>query len=88
MKKIEVEFYEVYESYDRDSSTLARFTNLGDAKRLAATSHYYGCHSTPTTKTYMIFESYEEYEDFKKDEPRRKALAKLTPKERELLGLE
>ena len=88
MKKFEVEYYEVYESYDRDSTVIARFTNLSDAKRLTETSNYYGCHGTPTTKSFTVFESYQEYEDYKKDEPRRKALAKLTAKERQLLGLE
>jgi hypothetical protein len=88
MKKFEVEYYEVYESYDRDSTLIARFTNLADAQKLKSTSNYYNCSSTPTEKSFSVFESYQEYEDFKKDEPRRKALAKLTSKERQLLGLE
>ena len=88
MKTITVSYYEVYESYDRDTHVIAKFANFADAKKLADTSPYYGVHNTPVEKSFTIFESYSEFEDWKKDEPRRKALSKLTAADRKILGLE
>ena len=88
MKSLSVEFYEVYESYDRDYNVIARFTNYADAMRLADTSVYYGCSELPKKSEINVYESYDEYLAWKADSVRRNALAKLTAAERIALGLD
>lgn len=85
MISIDCEVYAVCESYDRDFKVIAHFTNKDDADKLQKTSAYYTVHARQLTQT--IFESYDEYETWKNDGARRKALAKLTHAERKLLGL-
>lgn len=88
MKHIEVEYYEVYESYDKSYQPIARFTNFPDALRLKQTSSYYGLDFKPKNISISLYESYEEYEEAKSvSVQRKKALEKLTYEEKKLLGL-
>jgi hypothetical protein len=88
MKHVEIEYYEVYESYDRDYRMVARFTSFEDAIRLKQKSAYYGLNPKPKKTSVSVFESYEEYEKSTSEEALRKAaLAKLTDQEKKLLGL-
>lgn len=87
MKEIKVEFFPVYESWDRAYTLVARFANLADAMRLSDEKGRYYSVGNKETKTFTIFESFKEYEDLKADSVRRTALAKLTDTERLALGL-
>ena len=86
MKEITVEFFPVYENWARTCTLVARFANLADATAL---SNKKGCSysvGNKETKSFTIFESFKEYEDWKADSVRRTALAKLTDEERKALG--
>lgn len=88
MKYIEIECYEVYESYDRDIKKIANFSTEELAKKFREThpnKNYMGHNKVKAT--YTIFESLEEAKEYSKEEIRKKALAKLSPQEREALGV-
>jgi hypothetical protein len=87
MKEITVEFFPVYESWGRNYTLVARFTNLVDAMALSNKNGYYYSVGDKETKSFTIFESFKEYEDREADSVRRTALAKLTNAERLALGL-
>lgn len=86
-EKIIVEFFPVYERWDREYTLVARFTNLADAMALSNEKGRYYSVGNKETKSFTIFESFKEYEDWKADSVRRTALAKLTNAERLALGL-
>jgi hypothetical protein len=77
-----VESFPVYESWDRDYTLVARFANLADAMALSNKKGRYYSVGNKETKSFTIFESFKEYEDWKADSVRRTALAKLTDEER------
>ena len=87
MKEIIIESFPVYESWDRDYTLVARFANLADALTLADEKGRYYSVGNKEIKSYTIFESFKEYEDWKADSIRRAALSKLTAEERISLGL-
>lgn len=87
MKEITAEFFPVYESWDRDYTLVARFTNLADAMALSNKKGRYYSVGNKEVKLCTIFESFKEYEDWRADSVRRTALAKLTNAERQALGL-
>lgn len=87
MKEIAVEYFPVYESWDRDYTLVARFTNLADAMTLSNKKGCYYSVGNKETKSFTIFESFKDYEDWKADSVRRTADAKLTDAERLALGL-
>ncbi len=84
MKYIEVEAFEVYSSYDRNVRHIAYFSEEKLAKKYAGSDPYKSVQKV--RKTYTIFDSIEEAETYSKEEIRKKALAKLTAQEREVLG--
>lgn len=87
MKEITVESFPVYESWDRDYTLVARFANLADAMALSNEKGHYYSVGNKEVKSFTIFESFKEYEDWRADSVRRTALAKLTNAERLALGL-
>ena len=80
MKKFE--YYEVTSSFD---DLVVNFENLEDAKLFCQSTNDY---SISHRKIFVLCESYYEAFEFKKEVERQKVLAKLTPKERQILGLE
>lgn len=86
MFQIDNDVFEVVKCYDRESMTIAYFTKKEDALKAVGTSAYMAVHSRRLSIT--VFETFEEYTCWQQDQPRREALAKLTPAERKLLGLE
>ncbi|HET8685678.1 MAG TPA: hypothetical protein VFM18_03315 [Methanosarcina sp.] len=86
MKVIEIDCWEVTESYDRDYNHVAFFLHEQDAKEFAKQSCYRS--ATHFKKTFVICESIADKANADQESMRQAALAKLTKKERELLGLE
>lgn len=83
---IEVKFYDVYEEYDRDSRVIARFSSYIEALKYANESVYR--RASQTERSLAVFDSVGELESYSDELERHIALAKLSPKERKLLGLE
>lgn len=86
MKVIEIDCWEVTESYDRDYSHVAFFSQEQDAKEFAKQSVYRSAY--PYSKTFIICDSIADKANADQESMRQAALAKLNKKERELLGLE
>jgi len=78
-----IEYWEVNESYDRDMTAIANFTNEEEAKKLAGGSMYRGVWK----KSFTFFDTVEDYENNTREKLRERALAKLTIEERQALGL-
>ncbi len=87
MKYIEIECFEVYSSYDRDIRHVAFFSTETLAKEYIATKKGNYLSYNKVKKNFTIFESLEDAETFSKEEIKKKALEKLTPQEREVLGV-
>lgn len=85
MKVIEIDCWEVTESYDRDTH-VAFFSEENVAKEFSEKSPYRSARQYK--KTFIICESLEDKANADKETMRQNALAKLTKQERELLGLE
>lgn len=88
MKQISIECWEVYSSYDRDTTHMAYF----DTEDLAiAFIHQHANRNYMSKnihrKNYVIFESIEEMDEYSKVNLRKSGLAKLTNLEKEALGL-
>lgn len=87
MSKI-VKFTEVYEDGRLGRVTvIARFSNEMTAKAYARGRGNYGSDAHTRKVEFTICDTIEEVELCKKDDAKAKALAKLTPEERRLLGL-
>ena len=86
MKTFEMNCYEVIESYDRDSSHIAFVSCEYLAAELVAKQKGYRSYA-PYKKTITVFDTMEEIEENSVRNIRKAALAKLTPKEIEILGL-
>ena len=78
-----IEYWEVNEGYDRNMTAIANFTSEAEAKKLVGTSMYRGVWK----KSITLFDTVEDYEDNTREKLRERALAKLTPEERQALGL-
>jgi hypothetical protein len=87
MKQFEAEYYEVYESYDRDYTPVAKFSNYSDALAYSKKSVYMNVDSKPRRMSVIIFDSLDEVEAIKEISIKRRALEKLTEEERKALGL-
>ena len=90
MKTYSVEFtaYEVTESDGYTNSHVAYFKNYGDASGCAELQKGYRKVKTVTmSKSWTVYESFDEYDPKFKKQKREELIAKLTPEERELLGL-
>lgn len=86
MKQYIIDCYKVTESYDRDYHTVALVSNSSLAQQLVDKQK--GCRSYSEHKrTITIFESMEEIIANSKENLIKSAKAKLTPAEREALGI-
>jgi hypothetical protein len=89
---IELSYYEVYDVYSEDGrgpiTIIGRFTNESDATGYAKGRGNYNSNARVKPASIAIVESLDEAEDFDKIKKRNAALAKLTPAERVLLGLD
>lgn len=77
-----IEYWEVRESYDRDSKHIANFSNEADAKVCAD-----GIYREYGLRHITIFDTIEDFENNTREKIRERALAKLTTEERIALGL-
>ena len=77
-----IEYWEVTESFDRDSKHIANFSNKEDAEVCAN-----GVYRSAYKKTFTIFDSVEDYENNTREKIRERALAKLTTEEKIALGV-
>lgn len=86
MKVVEVDCFEVTESYDRDSTHIAYVSNMGLAHAIVALQkNYRSFHEFK--KTFVISESMADIDNYSKENLRKSGLAKLTTQERQALGL-
>jgi len=88
MKQVHIDCFEVYESYDRDSTHVAYF----DTETLANTfisnhknKNYFG--KTRIRKNFVIFESMQDVIEYSRESLRKSGLAKLTDLEKVALGI-
>ena len=86
MQVFEFNGYELYSTDGYSHSHMAYFKHKSDAERASGNSGY--VRVSDKKMHVVVFENYQEYVDFTADAERKAALAKLTPKERKLLGLE
>lgn len=83
-----IDCWEVYESYDRDSSHVAYFATESLAISFI-TKHKNRNYLSKNRhrKNYVIFEGLDEMEQYSKAALRKSALSKLTDLEKEALGI-
>ncbi len=86
MQKFEFNGYEAYTTDGYRHDHTAYFTHKSDAEKAAGKSGYAGV--STKKMTIVVYDTYQEYLDATAIAERNAALAKLTPKERQLLGLE
>ena len=86
MYKVEIDCYEVSESYDRNSSVVAYVSTIALAKELVTVKKDFRS-SREFRKTFLIFESMEDVETYSRENLKKTGLAKLTSEERQALGL-
>lgn len=84
-KIISIDCFEVYSSFDRDVTHIGYFQDEQDAKTMKSRSHFN--EYTRFQKTFQICESIADYEQMRADTEKAVALAKLTIRERQILGL-
>lgn len=91
MKKHQVEFtaYGVTETDGYTSRNIAYFTNYADAQKCVdfKDSGYRSVNTVNISKSWTIYESFDEYDPSIKQQKREDIIAKLTSEERELLGV-
>jgi|694.fasta_scaffold00172_100 hypothetical protein len=90
MKKHQVDFaaYEVTETDGYNSNHVAYFSNHVDAVKCADKQKgYRRVDSVIVSKSWTIYESFDEYDPSIKQQKREELIARLTPEERELLGV-
>lgn len=80
MKEV-IEYWEVTESFDRDTTHIANFTNEEAATRVAN-----GNYRSVNKRIFVLFDTEEEFLENTRDKLRERALAKLTTEERNALG--
>lgn len=80
MKEV-IEYWEVTESFDRDTKHIANFTN-----EEAATSVANSIYRSVNKRIFVVFDTEEEFLENTRDKLRERALAKLTAEERNALG--
>lgn len=76
-----IEYWEVTESFDRDSKIIGNFSNEEAAAKVSDNVYRSMC-----KKTFTIFDTVEDFENNTRDKLRARALAKLTLEERNALG--
>lgn len=83
-----IDCWEVYTSYDRDTSHVAYFSNESLAisyMNKSKNKNYMG--RQRVRKNFVIFEDIEEVEQYSREALRKSALAKLSDLEKEALGI-
>jgi len=85
MKQYEIDCFEVVESYDRDVTSIAYVSNKKLADLLVDNSPYRTV--SPYKKCIIVFDTIEEFNENSKENLRKSGLAKLSPAERQALGL-
>jgi hypothetical protein len=88
MIKHSIDCWEVYTSYDRDTSHVAYFETEALASQFMSKDknrNYMG--KQRVRKNYVIFENLEEVAQYSKENLRKSALAKLSDLEIEALGI-
>jgi hypothetical protein len=88
MKKYHVEFtaYEVTETDGYSSTSIAYFENQSDALMCAELQKgYRRVEEVTVSKSWNIYETFDEYDPESRKQRWEKLIAKLTPEERELL---
>lgn len=84
-KIISIDCFEVYSSFDRDVTHIGYFQDVQDAKHMKARSPY--TEYIRFQKTFQICESIADYEQMRAENEKAIALAKLTIREKQILGL-
>lgn len=80
--------YEVTESDGYASNVVAYFKHVGDANACAELQKGYRKVKTVTiSKSWTVYETFDEYNPKLKKQKREELILKLTPEERELLGV-
>jgi hypothetical protein len=90
MKKFEVKFtaYEVTESDGYFSSHVAYFEKEEDARMCAELQKgYRDVKAVTVSKSWNVYETFDEYDPALKAQRKEELLAKLTTEEKQLLGL-
>lgn len=91
MKKHQVKFtaYEVTSTDGYTNHSVAYFTNYADAQKCVEfkDSGYRSIKTVNISKTWTIYESFDEYDPSIKQQKRDALLSRLTSEERELLGV-
>ena len=78
-----IEYWEVTESFDRDSKLIGNFSSELVANQVVAKSKGY---RSSYRKVLTVFDTVEDFENNTRDKIRARALAKLTLEERNALG--
>jgi hypothetical protein len=83
-----IDCWEVYESYDRDSTHVGYFTTESLANSFISShknKNYFG--KTRVRKNFVIFESMQDVIEYSQENLRKSGLAKLTDLEKIALGI-
>jgi len=79
-----IEYWEVTESFDRDSKLIGNFSSELVANQVVAKSKGY---RSSYRKVFTVFDTVEDFENNTRDKIRARALAKLTLEEKIALGI-
>lgn len=79
-----IEYWEVTESFDRDSKLIGNFSSELVANQVVAKSKGY---RSSYRKVFTVFDTVEDFENNTSDKIRTRALAKLTLEEKIALGI-
>jgi|AntDeeMinimDraft_6_1070357.scaffolds.fasta_scaffold02692_2 hypothetical protein len=87
-----IEFYEVYDAYDAEGkgpiTVIARIKDHDEAKRYSRGRGNYNHDARVRHMKYVIADTADDVKNYERELNRQLALDKLTPYEKELLGLE
>jgi nitric oxide reductase activation protein len=78
-------YWEVSSVYDRCSTHIGNFLHEGDALAVAGGKN--SVYKSVTSRTMFLFESVEDFEENTREKIRARAIAKLTPEEKMILGI-
>lgn len=79
-----IEYWEVTESFDRDSKLIGNFSSEFVANQVVAKSKGY---RSSYRRVFTVFDTVEDFENNTRDKIRARALAKLTTEEKNALGI-
>ena len=80
-----IAYWEVSSEYDRSSTHIGNFLHEEDALAVAGGKN--SMYKTVTKQTVFLFESVEDFEENTREKIRARAIAKLTPEEKRVLGI-